>query len=132
MILKVDHIGVAVKDMDEAMKLYSDALGLKIDGDIEHNKHNNIKVAMLPVGETCIELLQPTAADSPLAKFIEQKGEGLHHIALRVDEIDPMLKTLTEKGVPLIDKVPRTGFGGSRISFLDAAATKAILELVER
>ena len=108
MILRIDHIGIAVNDVEEAAKLYTDSLGLKLE-DIEVVAHRNVKVALIPVGESKIELIEPTGPDTKLAKFLEKKGEGLHHLALQVDNIDQELEELKKKGVPLIDQEPGIG-----------------------
>lgn len=129
MILKIDHIGIAVNSLEDAMKLYSDMLGLQAE-EVEAQK---IKVAMISVGENKIELLEPTDSSSVIARYIEKKGEGMHHLALEVSNIEDTLKTLKEKGVPLIDSEPRTGVKGTRVAFLDPKGTQRVLiELVER
>jgi len=128
-ILKIDHIGIAVNSLEDAMKLYSDMLGLQAE-EVEAQK---IKVAMISVGENKIELLEPTDSSSVIARYIEKKGEGMHHLALEVSNIEDTLKTLKEKGVPLIDSEPRTGVKGTRVAFLDPKGTQRVLiELVER
>jgi len=130
MIAKIDHIGIAVNSIEDAVKLYSDALGLKV-GEIEIVEEQKVRVAMIPVGESRIELLEPTGSEGPIAKYIEKRGEGMHHLALEVSDIQGMLETLKEKGVPLIDMTPRIGAGGSRIAFLHPKGTKVLIELVE-
>ena len=131
MLIRIDHIGIAVKSIEDAMKIYGDALGLKIVGGIEHNEHDNIKIAMLPVGESNVEFVEPQDSKSQIGKFLEQNGEGLHHLAFEVKDINAELEKLKEKGVPLIDKVPRTGHAGCKIAFLDHAASKVRIELVQ-
>lgn len=132
MIEKVDHIGIAVKELDEALKVYGDAFGLKCTA-IEEIIDQKAKVATLPLGECRIELVQPIDPGSPLAKSIEKRGEGIHHIALKVNNIELMLKTLKEKGLKLIDERPRIGAGGAKIAFLHPKSTHSVLiELVER
>ncbi len=130
MIAKIDHIGIAVNSIEDAVKLYSDALGLKV-GEIEIVEEQKVRVAMIPVGESRIELLEPTGSEGPIAKYIEKTGEGMHHLALEVSDIQGMLETLKEKGVPLIDMTPRIGTGGSRIAFLHPTGAKILIELVE-
>jgi methylmalonyl-CoA epimerase len=131
MIEKVDHIGIAVKDIDEALKFYIDALGLRCTR-IEEVEGQKVKVAFIPAGETTLELVQATDPESTIAKFIEKKGQGIQHIALRVKNIEKSMKTLQEKGVELIDKIPRTGAHGSKIVFLHPKSTNgALIELVE-
>jgi len=130
MIVKIDHIGVAVSSIDDAVKLYRDGLGLKI-GEIETVEAERVKVAMIAVGESRIELLEPTGSEGAIAKYIEKRGEGIHHLALEVSDIQGMLKVLKEKGIPLIDTEPRIGAGGARVAFLHPKAAKVLIELVE-
>lgn len=130
MIVKIDHIGVAVSSIDDAVKLYRDGLGLKT-GEIETVEAERVKVAMIAVGESRIELLEPTGSEGAIAKYIEKRGEGIHHLALEVSDIQGMLKVLKEKGVPLIDTEPRIGAGGARVAFLHPKAAKVLIELVE-
>ena len=130
MIVKIDHIGVAVSSIDDAVKLYRDGLGLKI-GEIETVEAERVKVAMIAVGESRIELLEPTGSEGAIAKYIEKRGEGMHHLALEVSDIQGMLKVLKEKGVPLIDTEPRIGAGGTKVAFLHPKAAKVLIELVE-
>lgn len=130
MIVKIDHIGVAVSSIDDAVKLYRDGLGLKI-GEIETVEAERVKVAMIAVGESRIELLEPTGSEGAIAKYIEKRGEGIHHLALEVSDIQGMLKKLKEKDIPLIDIEPRIGAGGSRCAFLHPGRTKVLIELVE-
>jgi lactoylglutathione lyase/methylmalonyl-CoA/ethylmalonyl-CoA epimerase len=131
MIKKIDHIGVAVKSIDEAAKIYRD-MGLEVKG-IEVVEEQKVKVAFIPVGESNIELLEATSPDSAIAKFIEQRGEGVQHIALSVDNIERELASLKAKGMRLIDEVPRMGAHGARIAFLHPKSTRGVLiELCER
>ncbi len=130
MILRIDHIGIAVNDVEEAAKLYTESLGLELE-DIEVVAHRNVKVAIIPVGENKVELLEPTAPETPLAKFLAKRGEGLHHLALQVDNIDRELEELKRKGVPLIDQEPGTGAHQTRVAFLDPKATRILLEITE-
>ncbi len=129
-INKVNHIGIAVNNIDEAVKLYTEVLGLELTH-VEVVEDQKAKTAFIPVGETKIELIQSTSPDGTIAKFIENKGEGLHHIALEVDDISGALQTLTDKGIRLIDEKPRKGVENSNIAFLHPKATKILLELVE-
>lgn len=129
-IIKVNHIGIAVNNIDEAVKLYTEVLGLELTH-IEVVEDQKAKTAFIPVGETKIELIEATSPDGVIAKYIEKRGEGIHHIALEVDNIQDSLKTLGEKGVPLIDEKPRKGVENSSIAFLHPRATKILLELVE-
>lgn len=131
MIKQIDHIGIAVKDLDQQMKFYSDVLGLKCSG-IEEVADQKVTVAMFPIGEVRIELLQPTAQDSPVAKFLEKKGEGIHHIAYLVNDLEGNLKRIEEKQVQLIDSKATVGAGGHKIAFLHPKATFGVLtELCE-
>ncbi len=132
MIKKINHIGVAVKDLNEAIKFYEENLGLEIEG-IEEVKEQKVKVAFIPVGESRIELLQSTDPDGPVAKFIGKRGEGIHHIALEVDHIEDFLQKLKEKWVQLIDEKPRVGAHGMKIAFLHPRSAKGVLlELCEK
>ncbi len=130
MIVKIDHIGVAVNSVKDALKLYTDAFGLKA-GDIETAEEQKVRVAMIPVGESRIELLEPTDSEGPIAKYIEKRGEGMHHLALEVSDIQGMLEVLKEKGLPLVDREPRIGAGGTKTAFLHPKGTKVLIELVE-
>jgi methylmalonyl-CoA/ethylmalonyl-CoA epimerase len=130
-ILKIDHIGIAVKGLAESSKLY-ELLGIKSTG-TEEIVEQKAKVAFFPVGDSEIELLQSTAPDGPIARYIEKNGEGIQHIALRVDDLEAALAELKAKGVRLIDEKPRYGAGGARIAFVHPKSTGGILlELSER
>ena len=132
MIKKIDHIGVAVKNLNEAMRLYSESLGLEIE-ETEEVKEQRVKVAFIPVGESRIELIESTDPNGPIAKFIERRGEGIHHIALEVDHIEDALQKLKERGVQLIDEKPRIGAHKMKIAFLHPRSTKGVLlELCEK
>lgn len=132
MIKGIDHIGIAVNDLNEALALYANTLGLKHER-VTVVESQKVKVAFLQVGESRIELLEPLSADSNLAGFLQKRGEGIHHIALRVDGIDDMLKKLQNQGVTLIDEKPRPGAEGGRIAFVHPKSTKGVLlELCER
>jgi methylmalonyl-CoA/ethylmalonyl-CoA epimerase len=132
MIKKIDHISIAVKDLEEAMSIYSDILGLESKG-TEVIEEQKIIIATFLVGEVKIELVQSTQPDGPVGKFIEKRGEGMHHIAFRVENIDESLKELSARGVKLIDKKAKIGEGGARIAFIHPKDMKGVLiELVER
>lgn len=132
MVSKVDHIGVAVSNLEESVKFYEEILGLKLQG-IETVEEQKVKVAFLPVGDTEVELLEATTPDSPIAKFIEKKGQGVQHIAFRVENIEKALEEMKGKGVKLIDEKPRYGAGGAKIAFLHPKSTNGVLiELCER
>ncbi|MGI6096538.1 MAG: methylmalonyl-CoA epimerase [Dethiobacteria bacterium] len=129
---KIDHLGIVYKDLEAALETYRSVLGLEVKG-IEVVEDQKVKVAFLPIGETNLELLEPTDESSPIAKYIENKGEGIHHIAFRVDNVDEALKELKEKGVRLIDEKPRVGGEGARIAFIHPKETgRVLVELCER
>ena len=128
---RVDHVGIAVKNLDESVKFY-ESLGFKATG-YEVVAEQKVKVAFLPCGDSEIELLESTEPDGPIARFIEKNGPGIQHIAIRVDDIDKALEELKEKGVRLIDQTPRYGAGGARIAFVHPKATGGVLlELTQR
>lgn len=130
MITKVNHIGVAVKSIDEAIKLYTDVLGLEVAG-MEVLEDMRVKTAIIPVGDTKIELLESTDPEGTIAKFVERRGEGLHHLAFEVSNIQETLDTLRSKGIELIDEKPRKGVENTNISFLHPKGTKVLMEMVE-
>ena len=131
-ILKIDHLGIAVNSIDEGKKFWSDILGLAFEG-AETVAEQKVTTAFFPVSESEVELLESTAPDGPVAKYIEKKGTGIQHVAFRVEDIDAALAELKEKGVKLIDQEPRIGAGGARIAFLHPKATGGVLvELCER
>jgi methylmalonyl-CoA/ethylmalonyl-CoA epimerase len=131
-ILGIDHIGVAVRSIDDAAPFWNDALGLAARGK-ETVQEQNVTTLFLPVGESQIEVVESTTPDGAVAKFIDARGEGIQHIALRVDNLDEALNQLREKGVRLIDETPQKGAGGARIAFIHPKSTHGILlELVER
>jgi methylmalonyl-CoA/ethylmalonyl-CoA epimerase len=130
-ILKVDHIGIAVKSLAQSSKFY-ELLGLESTG-TEEVAEQKVRVAFFPSGDSEIELLESTSPDGPIARYIEKNGEGIQHVALRVDNIEAALIELKEKGIRLIDEKPRYGAGGARIAFIHPKATGGILlELSER
>lgn len=131
-VTRVDHIGIAVKNLDEMVKWYEETLGVKAHG-TEIVEEQKVKVAFLPIGESELELLEDTTGDGPVAKFIEKNGEGVQHIALRVDNIEETLVELKAKEVRLIDQTPRYGAGNASIAFVHPKATHGVLlELCER
>lgn len=131
MITKINHIGIAVKSIDEAAKIYTDLLGLKV-GDIEVVADQKAKTAIIPVGESKIELIESTDPEGTIAKFIESRGEGLHHLALEVSNIEDALGTMVDKGVVLIDEKARKGVENTNIAFLHPKSTgRVLIELVE-
>ncbi len=131
-ILKIDHLGIAVNSIDDGKKFWSDVLGLKFEGS-ETVEAQKVTTAFFPVGESEVELLESTAPDGPVAKYIEKRGQGIQHVAFRVENIEEALAELKEKGVKLIDEKPRRGAGGAKIAFLHPKATAGVLvELCER
>ncbi len=131
-VLKIDHIGIAVKDLEAAKKLYEGVLGLKIEG-VEEVQEQKVRTIFIPVGDSEIELLESTSPDGPVAKFIEKRGEGIQHIALRVDNIEEALEECKAKDIKLIDEKPRKGAGGAQIAFLHPKASGGVLlELCQR
>jgi methylmalonyl-CoA/ethylmalonyl-CoA epimerase len=131
-IKHIDHIGVAVKAIAQAGKFYTDILGLRIQG-IENVADQKVNVAFLPITDSEVELLESTHEDGPVAKFIEARGQGIQHIAFRVENIEEALAELKAKGVRLIDQQPRKGAGGARIAFIHPQETNGVLvELCER
>jgi len=131
MITKINHIGIAVKSIDEAAKIYTDLLGLKVE-DIEIVADQKAKTAIIPVGESKIELIESTDPEGTIAKFIESRGEGLHHLALEVSNIEDALGAMVDKGVVLIDEKARKGVENTNIAFLHPKSTgRVLIELVE-
>lgn len=129
--MKINHLGIATKGIDEALKFWSDALGLEnIHTEIVEDQ--KVRVAMLPIGESRIELLEPTSEDSPISKFLEKRGGGIHHVAVEVDDIEAVLTKLKEKGMRLIDERPRIGAEGCLVAFVHpTSANGVLLELVQ-
>jgi methylmalonyl-CoA/ethylmalonyl-CoA epimerase len=131
-IKHIDHIGIAVKTIEQAGKFYTDMLGLMITN-IENVADQKVNVAFLPITDTEVELLESTHPDGPVAKYIESRGEGVQHIAFRVDNIEEALAELKAKGVRLIDEKPRKGAGGAKIAFIHPKETNGVLvEICER
>jgi methylmalonyl-CoA/ethylmalonyl-CoA epimerase len=122
----LDHIGIAVANLDEALAFYRDALGLEIEAP-EEVPSQRVRAHFVPVGESALELLEATAPDSPIAKFLAKRGPGLHHITLRVDDIHAALASLKARGVRLIDDVPRPGAHGSLVAFIHPASAQGVL-----
>lgn len=130
MIVNIDHIGIAVNNLEDAMKVYTNAFGLKVE-EIEVVEEQKARVAIIPIGGSRIELLESTDPAGPIARHIEKRGEGIHHLALEVDNIVGMLGVLKEKGVPLVDEQPRHGSRNTRIAFVHPKGAKALIELME-
>src|SRR5438552_18149405 len=129
--MKVDHIGIATRQIDEALALWRDVLGLEIDS-TEEVTEQGVRVTMLPIGESHIELLEPLSQDSPVGKFLEKHGPGIHHVAVRVTDIRASLAHLQEKGNRLLDETPRLGANGCLVAFVHpSSANGVLLELVQ-
>ena len=130
--MKISHIGIATKGIDEALKFWQDALGLE-NVHTETVGDQKVRVAMLPIGDTRIELLEATSEDSPIAKFIEKRGGGIHHIAVEVENIEASLAKLKTEGARLIDEKPRIGAEGCLIAFVHpSSANGVLLELIQK
>jgi methylmalonyl-CoA/ethylmalonyl-CoA epimerase len=123
---KINHIGIAVNSIDSHVPLYRDIMGMKFEG-TEVVAEQKVKVAFFSVGESRIELLEPTSEDSPVVRFLEKNGEGIHHIAYEVDDLEAALDRLRVENVRLIDDVPRCGAHGTRIAFLHPKSTGGVL-----
>lgn len=131
-VLKIDHLGIAVNSIEEAKRLFQDTLGLEFEG-TETVEEQKVTTAFFPVGDSEVELLESTAPDGPIAKYLEKRGEGIQHIAFRVEDIEEALAELKEKGIRLIDEKPRRGAGGAKIAFLHPKSTHGVLiEISER
>jgi len=126
MKVTLDHVGIAVADLQQALKFYRDALGLELDPP-EDIASQRIRAHFIPVGEGALELLEATAEDSPIATFVAKRGPGLHHITLRVDDIRAALAELTARGVRLIDETPREGAHGSLVAFIHPSSAHGVL-----
>ncbi len=132
MIKSIDHIGIAVTSIEQALNYYSGVLGLKEEG-TETVEEQGVRVAFLNAGNTRIELLEPITETSPVAKFISKRGEGIHHVALGVTSIQARLDELKEKGIGLINETPKIGAHGAQVAFLHPKSTSGVLyELCER
>jgi methylmalonyl-CoA/ethylmalonyl-CoA epimerase len=130
-MMKVDHIGIATRELKDATASWCDTLGLIVDS-TEEVADQGVRVAMLPVGETHIELLEPLNPASPVEKFLQKRGPGVHHIAIRVADIRAVLAQLKEKGARLIDETPRLGARGCLVAFVHPASVNGVLlELVQ-
>jgi len=131
-VLKIDHLGVAVNSIEEGKQFWMDVLGLKFEGS-DTVAEQKVTTGFFPVGESEVELLESTSPDGPVAKYLEKRGEGIQHIAFRVENLEAALEELKAKGVQLIDQKPRIGAGGAKIAFLHPKATRGVLvELCER
>ena len=131
MLKKIYHLGYAVEDIEAAARFYEEHFGVDV-GEPEEVEEQGIVAKMFEVGESTIELVQPTRPDSPVGKFLEKRGEGFHHVAFQVDDLEAALVELKENGVELIDEMPRIGAGGTRMAFLHPRGAHGVLtELVE-
>lgn len=131
-ILKIDHLGIAVNSIDEGKRFWQTVLGLPLEG-METVASQKVTTAFMPVGDSEVELLESTTDDGPIAKYIEKRGQGIQHVAFRVEDIEAALEELKQNGVQLIDQTPRKGAGGAKIAFLHPKATGGVLvELCER
>lgn len=132
MIKKVDHIGIAVKSLEAVLPFYTDVLGIPLLR-VEEVESQKVKVAFMQAGETKLELLEPMSPESTIAKFIEKRGEGIHHVALGVESIEKRIAELKEKGIRMIDDSPRPGAGGADIAFMHPKSASGVLfELCEK
>src|SRR4051812_7960352 len=129
--MKINHLGIATNGIDEALAFWQDALGLE-NVHTETVEDQKVRVAMLQLGESRIELLEPTSEDSPIAKFLEKRGGGIHHIAVEVEDIEAALAKLKQAGARLIDETPRIGAEGCQVAFVHPASSGGVLlELVQ-
>lgn len=132
MIKNIDHIGIAVRSLDEALPLYTETLQLELEG-IETVESQGVKVAFILAGNTRLELLEALSPESPIAKFIEKRGEGVHHVALGVDNIEDRIQQIKEAGLRMIDETSRMGAHHAKVAFIHPKSTASILyELTER
>jgi methylmalonyl-CoA/ethylmalonyl-CoA epimerase len=125
-VRRVEHVAIAVKDMQAVVRIFRDQLGLPFEYEEDFPQYQT-RIAMFPVGQTYLELLEATGPDSDVAKWLGEKGQGLYHVCLEVEDIEAALAELRAKGVPLLDERPRAGHGGSRIAFLDPRGTGDVL-----
>lgn len=131
MLTRIHHLGIAVKDLDSAVSVLKTAFNLEVEG-IEEVPSQKVKVAFLPVGESRLELLEPTSDDSPIAKFLASRGEGFHHVAFKTENVEEALEHAQTQGLRLIDKEPRPGAHGTKVAFIHPKSTFGVLiELVE-
>jgi methylmalonyl-CoA/ethylmalonyl-CoA epimerase len=126
MIRNIGHIGIAVRSLEESIPLYRDVFGLPLIG-TEEVVEQKVRVAMFDVGGVHIELLEPTSDDSPIAKYLEKNGPGMHHLCFQVDDVDDSLNSIAARGIRLIDETSRGGAGGTRVGFLHPKSTGSVL-----
>jgi len=125
-VKKIDHIGIVVRDIESALKVYRDALGLELVK-TEFVPEQGVKIAFLPAGESEIELVQPTADDSGVARYLDRRGEGIHHLCLEVDDIEAALAQAADQGMALIDETPRIGSDGQKLAFVHPKSAHGVL-----
>ncbi|WP_459129150.1 methylmalonyl-CoA epimerase [Guggenheimella bovis] len=131
-VMKLDHVGIAVENLDDALEFWRDIMGLEVQG-TEIVEEQKVKVAFLPVGDTEVELLESTTEDGPIARFIEKNGAGIQHLAFRVDNIEEAIQYMQDKGMRMIDEKPRYGAGEASIAFVHPKSSRRVLvELSER
>lgn len=129
--MKLDHIGLATRELEEGLALWRDILGLQVDA-TEEIQEQGVRVAMLPIGDTHVELLEPLSPESPVGRFLSKRGPGIHHLAVEVEDINASLAVLKKRGARLIDETPRVGARGCLVAFVHPATTNGILlELVQ-
>jgi len=129
--MKIDHIGIATEHLEDGLAIWRDVLGLAVQ-ETEEVAEQRVRVAMLPIGDTRVELLEPTTPDSAVGKFLAKRGPGIHHIAVKVEDINASLAELKSKGARLIDETPRIGAGGCLVAFVHpTSANGVLLELVQ-
>ncbi len=130
--MKLDHIGIATNQLADSLSTWRDALGLELDS-TEDVLEQGVRIAMLKLGQTHVELLEPLSPDSPVGRFLAKRGPGIHHVAVRVEDIQAALADLANKGARLIDHEPRVGAGGCLVAFIHPSSTNGVLlELVQR
>jgi methylmalonyl-CoA/ethylmalonyl-CoA epimerase len=122
----LDHVAIAVKDLDKAIALYRDVLGLELT-EVEEVPEQQVRTAIFGHGSGRVELICPTSADTGVAKFLEKRGEGLHHICIEVEDIEASMAALRAKGAPLIDQVPKPGAGGAKVAFIHPKGSHGVL-----
>ncbi len=132
MIKKIDHIGIAVSSIENSLPFYTNILNLQLEG-IEEVESENVKVAFINIGESKLELLEPLSPESPISKFIEKRGEGIHHVALGVSSIEARIQDMKENGIRMLADEPKLGAGGAKIAFMHPKSTGSVLyELCEK
>jgi methylmalonyl-CoA/ethylmalonyl-CoA epimerase len=130
--MKIDHLGIAVRSISDSLKFYTDALGLELEG-TETVESEGVHVALIPVGESRIELLEPVSEDTVVGRFIAKRGEGLHHISYEIEDLEEKIEALKAQGVRLLEGYPRRGAGGKLVAFLHPASANGVLvELSEK